>query len=81
MHTQPPDISRPFIITGLIHQNGFLYITFGRLNHLCGSSSHSPLPPGVNVISNITKETGRSSNTFLHSHHHSRRVAHSAAEL
>lgn len=35
------------------------YIPYGRLNHFCGSRSHSPQPPGVNVNSTIRKAPGR----------------------
>lgn len=63
MHTQPPDISRSFTVAVFIHQNRFLYILHGRLNHFCGSSSHSSQPPRVNVKSTIRKEPGREAPT------------------
>lgn len=59
-HTEPRDISSSFTIAIFIHQNRLLYMLHNKLNHFCGSSSHSPQPPRVNVKSTIRKEPGRS---------------------
>lgn len=81
-HTLPTDISRSFTVAVFIHQNRFLYIPHGRLNHFCESSSHSPQPPGVNVNSTIRMESGRSLQRLLaliSSQSSSRRPQHSWA--
>lgn len=65
IHTQLPDISRSFTIALLIHQNRVLYMLHGSLNHFCGSSSHSPQPPRVNVNCTIRKELGGSLQRLL----------------
>lgn len=59
VRAQPPCISRSSTVAvSSIRIES--YIPYGRLNHFCGSRSHSPQPPRVNVNSTIRKALGRS---------------------
>lgn len=59
VHAQPPYISQSSTVAvSSIRIES--YIPYGRLNHFCGSRSHSPQPPRVNVNSTIRKAPGRS---------------------